>query len=51
MLAGYPSDLYDRVLKGWRRVERQHRASGSFRLRTEVLWISPKAAKLLAERT
>lgn len=50
VLAGYPSDLYDRVLKGWKRVERPHRASGSFRLRTEVLWISPKAAKCLAER-
>jgi DNA adenine methylase len=50
VLAGYPSDLYDRVLKDWKRVERPHRASGSFRLRTEVLWISPKAAKCLAER-
>ena len=44
------SDLYDRVLKGWKRVERPHYAAGSLKRRTEVLWISPRAAKL-AERT
>lgn len=49
VIAGYPSDLYDRMLDGWKRVERPHRAAGSFRLRTEVLWISPRAAKA-AER-
>lgn len=50
VLAGYPSDLYDRVLKGWKRVERPHYAAGSLKRRTEVLWISPRAAKL-ADRT
>lgn len=39
VLAGYPSDLYDAALKGWKRVERHHRAAGSERLRVEVLWI------------
>lgn len=41
VLAGYPSDLYDRMLTGWHRVERRHRASGSLNSRTEVLWINP----------
>jgi DNA adenine methylase len=50
VLAGYPSNLYDHVLKGWKRVERHQRAAGSSRTRTEVLWISPKAVELLAER-
>ena len=44
VLAGYPSVLYDRVLFDWIRVERPHRAAGSLRPRTEVLWISPRAA-------
>lgn len=47
VLAGYPSMLYDQVLNGWRRVERPHRAAGSQRIRTEVLWISPRAAALM----
>jgi DNA adenine methylase len=47
VLAGYPSERYDRTLKGWRREERPHHAAGSLRQRTEVLWINPKAAKLL----
>ena len=41
VVAGYPSDLYDRLLAGWQRVQRPHRAAGSQRQRTEVLWISP----------
>jgi site-specific DNA-adenine methylase len=41
MVAGYPSELYDRMLKGWQRTEREHMAAGSKRRRTEVLWISP----------
>lgn len=44
VLAGYPSPLYDDVLRGWLRVQRPHRAAGSLRQRTEVLWISPRAA-------
>lgn len=48
VLAGYPSQLYDQALKGWHRVERPHRAADSRRLRTEVLWISPRAASALA---
>lgn len=48
VLSGYPSDLYDQMLCGWRRIERQHHAAGSKRPRTEVLWISPRAAEALA---
>lgn len=44
VLAGYPSAVYDRILHDWQRVERPHRAAGSIRQRTEVLWISPQAA-------
>jgi DNA adenine methylase len=42
VVAGYPSELYDSMLPGWRRVEREHyaRACGA-RKATEVLWISP----------
>lgn len=42
VLAGYPSKLYDQVLYDWHRVERPHRAAGSQRPRTEVLWLSPR---------
>lgn len=42
VLAGYPSALYDRLLSGWQRVQRHHRAASSQPLRTEVLWISPE---------
>ncbi|MDR2221033.1 MAG: DNA adenine methylase [Methylobacillus sp.] len=45
VLAGYPSGLYESLLKGWKRVERPHYAAGSLKQRTEVLWISPKAVK------
>jgi len=41
VLAGYPSTLYDSMLSDWQRVARPHRALGSPRTRTEVLWLSP----------
>jgi DNA adenine methylase len=47
VLAGYPSELYDQALKGWQRVEREHRAAGSRKPRTEVLWLSPRAWRAL----
>ena len=47
VLAGYPSDLYDRILHDWRRVERKHHAAGSLKPRIEVLWINPRAAAAL----
>lgn len=44
VLSGYPCNLYDRDLyPDWHRVERQHLADGA-RARTEVLWLSPRAA-------
>jgi len=43
VLAGYPSILYDQTLHDWQRLERSHRAYGSARPRTEVLWLSPNA--------
>lgn len=42
LLSGYPSELYDKRLKGWRRIEREALADGA-RPRTEVLWINPAA--------
>lgn len=51
VLAGYPSGLYDRMLVGWTRVQRQHYAAANGpEPRTEVLWISPKAAQALRDR-
>lgn len=50
VVSGYPSELYDDVLGGWRRVERKHRASGSVLPRTEALWISPAAQEALTVR-
>ncbi|MDR3087860.1 MAG: DNA adenine methylase [Azoarcus sp.] len=41
MVCGYPSALYDDLLRGWQRISRPYRAAGSTRPRTEVLWISP----------
>lgn len=43
VLSGYPSALYDRLLKGWTVVERPVLADGA-RPRTEVLWLNPAAA-------
>ena len=42
VVAGYPSELYDDMLTGWRRIERPHQAHHSKRVRTEVLWLSPR---------
>ena len=39
VLSGYPSPLYDGVLDGWRRIEKQTFADGA-RPRTEVLWLN-----------
>ena len=43
VLSGYPAPLYDRLLAGWRRVERPAHADGALE-RTEVLWLNPAAA-------
>ncbi|MDR1062869.1 MAG: DNA adenine methylase [Azoarcus sp.] len=43
MVCGYPSELYDGMLQGWQRLARKHyAASQGMRVRTEVLWISPR---------
>jgi DNA adenine methylase len=47
MLSGYPSEAYDTVLKGWKRITKKALADGA-RERTEVLWISPRAAHALS---
>lgn len=49
VLSGYPCDLYDDTLKGWRRIERAALADGA-RERTEVLWLNPACAEALAKR-
>lgn len=41
VLAGYPSELYDANLPGWRRVETEAHADGA-RPRTEALWLNPR---------
>lgn len=44
VLSGYPSQLYDDMLAGWRRVTRDAYADGGSH-RTECLWINPSAEK------
>ncbi|MRN43442.1 MULTISPECIES: DNA adenine methylase [unclassified Brucella] len=46
VLSGYPHDLYDAALSGWRRMDRVAFADGA-RERTEVLWINPRCAERL----
>jgi DNA adenine methylase len=46
VLSGYPSDLYDRRLAHWTRIEAASMADGALP-RTEVLWINPRAAACL----
>lgn len=43
LVSGYPNELYDDVLVGWRRVERAALADGA-RPRTEVIWLNAAAA-------
>lgn len=40
VLSGYPSDLYDSKLLGWRREEKMTHADGGLE-RTEVIWMNP----------
>ena len=49
VLSGYPSEMYDTALKGWRRVERHALADGA-RGRVEVLWINAAACDALDSR-
>jgi DNA adenine methylase len=46
VLSGYPSDIYDSALPGWRRVETLAHADGA-RERTEVLWLNPACVTAL----
>lgn len=49
-VSGYPSDLYNDMLAGWRSVEFNHYAGGTnaaARARTEVLWLNPAAEDAL----
>jgi DNA adenine methylase len=43
ILSGYPSELYDDALVGWRRVQRTALADGA-RPRIECLWLNPRAS-------
>ena len=45
VLCGYPSELYDRLFKDWRRVERRG-YTGGVRTPTEVLWINRGEGRL-----
>lgn len=44
VLSGYATDLYDRRLTGWQRLEKEARADRGVK-RTEVLWLNPAAAQ------
>ena len=46
ILSGYPSETYDEILDGWRRVERAALADGA-KKRTEVLWLNWHEDRLL----
>lgn len=46
VLCGYPSDLYDRMLAGWRQVRRAALADGAAP-RTEVLYLNPACVAAL----
>ena len=46
VISGYPSDLYDQALEGWRRKQIDTHADGALD-RVEVIWINPAAAVAL----
>lgn len=46
ILSGYPSEIYDGHLHGWRRVERKALADGAAK-RTEVLWMNWREDRLI----
>ncbi len=46
VVSGYPSEIYDTELAGWRRTSTQALADGA-RSRTEVLWLNPSCCKAL----
>jgi DNA adenine methylase len=46
IVSGYPSEIYDNALTGWRRVERVAMADGAAP-RTEVIWINAAADRAL----
>lgn len=48
ILSGYPSPVYDNGLPGWLRIDRASRADGA-RLRTECLWLSPRAQEAMPQ--
>lgn len=50
LLSGYHSPLYDRLYRGWGRVEREALADGA-RPRTEVLWFNPACARRMPQPT
>lgn len=43
VLSGYPSPVYDEVLRGWTRIDRAALADGALP-RTECLWLNPACA-------
>lgn len=49
VLSGYPNELYDDELAGWRRVLKQTYADGA-RPRMEALWLNPRVAAWLDAR-
>jgi DNA adenine methylase len=52
VVCGYPSDLYESTLAGWKRYEKEARISAGrgTAIRTEVIWINPACAEALDKR-
>lgn len=49
IISGYPSDLYNDLFSGWKRVERKASKDNGVKKAVECIWISPKA-RLSAEQ-
>jgi len=45
IISGYPSELYEKKLAGWRRVQTTARTTNTSNTKIEVAWVSPAAVK------
>jgi DNA adenine methylase len=53
LVSGYPSQLYDELYAGWRRVQTQARTNSGLKgakLATECLWISPNCERVMPQK-
>jgi len=47
VVSGYACDLYDRLYRGWKRIDRNAATNGSSK--TESIWLSPRTVEALGE--